>query len=402
MITLTVRGTTIRLGTARTGPQGPPGSGGGGGSGDVVGPASATDNAVARFDTTTGKLLQNSAVTIDDSGNIATPGTVDGRDVSADGSALDAHVANTSNPHATTAAQVGAAPTSRQVIAGAGLTGGGDLTADRTLAVGANADGSIVVNADDIQVGVLASDAQHGNRGGGSLHSAATSSAAGFMSAAQADMLYEESQSAVFVEDYDGTSLTARMTSAVSGAGAAITQTAESGAYGVAQLTTGTTTTGRACSISASIVRLGDGSARYDSILRIPTLDDLVDTFIVIAGIGGTSTGEHANGCYFAYDRTIGTNWQCKTSSSSVRTTADSGVAVTTSYVRLTVIVNAAGTSVAFYINGVLVATITTNIPTLAATFNISAGIFKSAGANARTVLCDRQSFKKDFATPRP
>jgi hypothetical protein len=39
---------------------------GGGGSGDVVGPASATDNAIARFDTTTGKLIQNSAVTIAD------------------------------------------------------------------------------------------------------------------------------------------------------------------------------------------------------------------------------------------------------------------------------------------------------------------------------------------------
>jgi len=38
----------------------------GGGSGDVVGPASATDNAVARFDTGTGKLIQNSVVTIAD------------------------------------------------------------------------------------------------------------------------------------------------------------------------------------------------------------------------------------------------------------------------------------------------------------------------------------------------
>lgn len=41
------------------------------GSGDVVGPASATDNAVARFDTTTGKLIQNSAVTISDAGDMA-------------------------------------------------------------------------------------------------------------------------------------------------------------------------------------------------------------------------------------------------------------------------------------------------------------------------------------------
>jgi hypothetical protein len=36
--------------------------------GDVVGPASATDNAIARFDTTTGKLLQNSVVTVSDAG----------------------------------------------------------------------------------------------------------------------------------------------------------------------------------------------------------------------------------------------------------------------------------------------------------------------------------------------
>jgi trimeric autotransporter adhesin len=41
------------------------------GSGDVVGPASSTDNAIVRFDSTTGKLLQNSTVTISDAGAIA-------------------------------------------------------------------------------------------------------------------------------------------------------------------------------------------------------------------------------------------------------------------------------------------------------------------------------------------
>ncbi len=39
--------------------------------GDVVGPASSTDNAVARYDSTTGKLLQNSVVTISDIGVMA-------------------------------------------------------------------------------------------------------------------------------------------------------------------------------------------------------------------------------------------------------------------------------------------------------------------------------------------
>lgn len=39
-------------------------------SGGVVGPASATDNAITRFDGTTGKLVQNSTVTLDDNGNV--------------------------------------------------------------------------------------------------------------------------------------------------------------------------------------------------------------------------------------------------------------------------------------------------------------------------------------------
>ena len=43
------------------------------GTGDVVGPATATDNAVARFDTTTGKLIQNSLLTVDDTGNVNIP-----------------------------------------------------------------------------------------------------------------------------------------------------------------------------------------------------------------------------------------------------------------------------------------------------------------------------------------
>jgi hypothetical protein len=48
-----------------------------GAAGDVVGPASATDNAIARFDGTTGKIIQNSVVTIaDTTGDMAGVGTL--------------------------------------------------------------------------------------------------------------------------------------------------------------------------------------------------------------------------------------------------------------------------------------------------------------------------------------
>lgn len=62
-----------------------------------------------------------------------------------------------------------------QITAGAGMTKTGN-----TLNVIANADGSIVVNVDDIQVGVI-TNTQHGSRGNGTLHTVATSTAAGFM-----------------------------------------------------------------------------------------------------------------------------------------------------------------------------------------------------------------------------
>ena len=47
----------------------PSGWGSGTGTGDVVGPSSATDNAVSRFDTATGKKVQNSLMTVTDAGS---------------------------------------------------------------------------------------------------------------------------------------------------------------------------------------------------------------------------------------------------------------------------------------------------------------------------------------------
>jgi hypothetical protein len=56
-------------------------TGGGGGAGDVTGPPSSTDNALVRFDSTTGKLIKNSTLTLDNTGllsGLAAPvGTTD-------------------------------------------------------------------------------------------------------------------------------------------------------------------------------------------------------------------------------------------------------------------------------------------------------------------------------------
>lgn len=71
-------------------------------AGDVVGPGSATDNAMARFDSATGKLIQNSAFVVDDTGhvtsfggNVKFPGT---QAASADVNTLDDYEEGTWTP----------------------------------------------------------------------------------------------------------------------------------------------------------------------------------------------------------------------------------------------------------------------------------------------------------------
>jgi len=98
----------------------------------MYGPASATDNALARFDSTTGKILQNSSVTVDDNGSIDIPSgqsykinnvALAASDVGAAASdhdhadvyepadaAIQTHItAVTGNPHSVTYTEVGAA-----------------------------------------------------------------------------------------------------------------------------------------------------------------------------------------------------------------------------------------------------------------------------------------------------
>lgn len=82
---------------------------GGGGTGDVVGPASATDTAIALFNGPSGTSIQNSGITVNGSSDVAgvhdisLSGTVDGRDVAADGTKLDGIAAGATHTPLTTA-----------------------------------------------------------------------------------------------------------------------------------------------------------------------------------------------------------------------------------------------------------------------------------------------------------
>ena len=123
----------------------------GGGAGDVVGPASATNTAIALFDSTTGKLIKNSTVTVDSTGNVVfgsgeagTPTATTLRAPNAGGSSSAAALTIRGGAASATAASIagdvtvtgGAASTTGSGGPGAGVTiagsaAGGDNTTNR-------------------------------------------------------------------------------------------------------------------------------------------------------------------------------------------------------------------------------------------------------------------------------
>lgn len=117
----------------------------GGGSGDVVGPASATDNAIARFDATTGKLIQNSAITVAD---------VSGSSVTLASSAGNALALTATAPAATTGASV----------AGVALSITAAPAVASTDTAGAAAGGSVTITAG------AAARLTSGNANGGNIN----------------------------------------------------------------------------------------------------------------------------------------------------------------------------------------------------------------------------------------
>lgn len=131
----------------------------------------------------------------------------------------------------------------------------------------------------------------------------------------------------------------------------------------------------------------------YEWVVKLSALSDGTNTFIARVGtmnaIGATTP---ANGIYFEH-RNGQANWRIITRNNSAETDTDSGVAVTTSEVRLRA-VSDGGTSVSFYINDMdtPVATVTTNLPA-----NISGRIHgpvarmtRSAGTTERNFTVHR------------
>ena len=156
----------------------------------------------------------------------------------------------------------------------------------------------------------------------------------------------------------------------------------------------------------------GNGVWNYETSINLLSLSNAVDRYRLIIGFGSANnTTAEANGVFFTYDEgatlngTAATpNWQCVTVNNSVRTLTTTTVAVTAAtWNKLRIEINADATSVGFYINGTLVATHTTNIPTISAGRYLLAkqGIFKAVGISNRIMYVDYIGYENIQTTPR-
>jgi hypothetical protein len=201
-----------------------------------------------------------------------------------------------------------------------------------------------------------------------------------------------------------------------SGTGAASTGTTSTNAtntVGLVTSTTGTTATGRtSLSTYTSAIAIGGGPTVYEyRINGINSLSDGTNRYALVVGFFDTqSAANQVDGIYFLYDEggvstgsAASANWQTVTVSNSNRTFNTTSTAVVTTGTTLRIEVDASGTNVDYYIDGVITATShTTNIPTgTARAVGFGMLLIKSIGTTARILHTDYMSVNILYTTPK-
>jgi len=174
---------------------------------------------------------------------------------------------------------------------------------------------------------------------------------------------------------------------------------------GVMTIGTGTDVAGFQGKTMSGLLRdvVGTNPIVYEVGFSVNTLADGTNDYEVFIGLGDTFDIRAAVdqiGLY--YDRDTSANWIMRTNNDGTSTNTASSVAVATGDKRLTVVINAAGTSVEYFLDGVSLGTVSTNIPTgTGDAMEVGAAIDKEAGTTARTMNVNFMSFTQYLATPR-
>jgi len=174
-------------------------------------------------------------------------------------------------------------------------------------------------------------------------------------------------------------------------------------------LNCGTTTTGRgaigAGGSGITQMLFGNGALTYETaVFLIDAVSDGTDTYSIFLGFNDSVGTTGTDAIMFRYTHSVNSGkWECVTRSNGAETAADSGITVTTTtWYKLGITVNAAGTSVAFSINGSVVATNVATIPTGTGRQTTPwHSITKSAGTNARRLAMDYLYYKLALTSSR-
>jgi len=147
-----------------------------------------------------------------------------------------------------------------------------------------------------------------------------------------------------------------------SGTGAAVANSSgDLNHPGVRRCSTGTTTTGYAGMNWRTAFNYPNGGDVNIWILRTSANSGV----IIRAGMNDmTSSTDSIDGYYFEFDPSVSANWQMVAANSSNRTKTPTSVAVSAAtWYKLEIKVNEANTAAQFYIDDVLVGTVSTNLP---------------------------------------
>jgi len=179
---------------------------------------------------------------------------------------------------------------------------------------------------------------------------------------------------------------------------------------GVLQLGTGTTATGssniRLGDNNAGSIYIGNGEIIMQCFYNVQTLSTITERFYEIIGFMTSGNFANTNTISFIYDEggvgnygSASANWKCVTRVSPTTTTTITTVPVVAGqwYV-LKIVINSLGNSINFFIDNVLVATHTTNIPTL---ITPRVAKVKTAGTTNRNSFLDYVIIQQIYATPR-
>jgi len=200
----------------------------------------------------------------------------------------------------------------------------------------------------------------------------------------------------------------------VSGNGTArsVATTNRTNQQGIIQHSTGTAATNFSGYIYGSSLYIGSGTISIETYVTIDTLSNATQRFFTYFGYAGGNSNwlNIPSGIFFSYDEGgvvfsggIATpNWKCYTrAGSTVTMTITTIPVVDGQWYKLRIDINADGTSVTFYVDGVLVATHTTNIPSSTTVIAPISIINKSAGTTARTMLTDYFMYEEIFTNAR-